>query len=232
MSLTLKQLCDSAREEIGFSKPAAYASTTDEDGLQTFRLANREGLDLAKSFTSALKTNGTITLVAAQQSYALASDFRFLIPSTIWDQTNQRYALGPLTPEEWAANKNWGYVFGLNWRYEIRGGNLVFEQTVAAGDAGTVISYEYISKNWCESSLSVGQVRFAADTDTQKFDDDLFIQGIAWRLKKAKGFPWQEDFAFYKAERDNLLANDGGLRDIYMKQGPDFIANVPEGNYG
>lgn len=232
---TLKQLCDAAREEVGYSKPNSYAAATDADGLQTFRLANRQGIALLDEHVlwQGLKKEATITLVAADQDYALETDFRYMIPSTSWDGTNERLALGPLTPMEWAFNQKSGIVFGLHWRWEIRNGELVLDQTVTSADAGTVLSYEYISKYWVAASDGADPTkdRFDSDNDVQVFDDDLFIEGMIWRLKKAKGFDWAEDFAFYNNHLQKIKARDGGFRDIDVFNKPALSVNVPEGSY-
>lgn len=234
-TLTLKQLCDAAREEIGFSKPGTYAGSSDPDGLQTHRLANRQGISLLDEhvYWEFLKKEGSITLIAADQDYALASDFRYLIPSTSWDGTNDRLAVGPLTPMEWAFNQKSGIVFGLSWRWEIRGGEFVLDQTVTSADAGTVISYEYISKYWVTATggSEPTKAAFSVDTDTQSFDDDLFVEGLIWRLKRSKGFDWQEDFALYQNHLNKIKSRDGGMRDIDMLNKPALSVNIPEGSF-
>jgi len=233
MAKTLKQLCDAGREELGWDTPNVYASATDPDGKQTFRLANRQGADMVQESViwQALKTEATITLVAATQSYALPSDYLYMVASTEWDQDADRRVMGPLTPRMWASNEHGGTVFGLNWRYEIRGGNIVFNQTVAAADAGTIISYEYASKNWALEG-STAKAAFTMDTDTQRFDDDLFISGLIWRLKQSKGFPFELELTEYRGRMNKYKARDGGMADVYFG-GDDYLGvNIPETGYG
>lgn len=234
-TLTLKQLCDAAREELGWTKPNSYAGSTDDDGLQTYRLANRQGRDLADQAHpwEELKTEGTITLVAGTQSYALPADFRYLIPSTVWDTDAERIGIGPLTPFEWARSQSSGTIFGLNWRYEIRGGDFVLDQAVEAGDAGKTLSFEYISSYWAKSSGGTNKLRFDADTDTQRFDDDLFVEGLIWRLRKSKGFEWESHAALYQNQLNRVMARDGGMRDVSLRRPADLLrVNVPEQSYG
>lgn len=234
MAKTLKQLCDAAREEVGFDVASAYASATDPDGKQMFRLANRQGYDLAQAAVKweKLKTEANITLVAADQDYALPSDYRYMIPGTEWDQNNDKRLSGPLTPRMWAKSEHAGTVFGLNWRYEIRGGQIVFSQTVESGDAGTIISYEYISKNWAVASDSTEKDAFTADTDTQQFDDDLFIAGLKWRLLAAKKFPFELELAQYTNWLNSYIARDGGMKDTHFLKRDVLGVNIPETGYG
>ena len=106
-------------------------------------------------------------------------------------------------------------------------------QTVTAGDAGLEISYEYISSHWADSSGGTDQIRFQADTDTQKFDDDLFIEGIIWRLKKAKGFDWQSEAAIYQDQLSKVMSRDGGMRLVsFGHPTSPLVVNVGEGSFG
>lgn len=231
-NLTLKELCDAAREELGWTKPAGYANTTDDDGQQTFRLANRQGREMADKNWEVLKTTDRLYLTEGQQSYPFPLDFRHLLYNTAWEDNTDRLVLGPLTPQEWAYNQNYGVVFGLNWRFEVSGGALVLDQAVTAADTGREINYRYISSYWAKNSGGTSILRFSADTDTQKLDDDLFIHGLIWRLKKAKGFDWEEDYQFYERELARIYARDGGMREVSFKQPESLMVNVPDGNYG
>lgn len=234
MSLTLAELCNAALEEVGFSTPSAYASGTDPDAKQVFRLANRQGFDLSQQpvVWEGLKTLETITLVAGTQAYDLPSDYRYMVPGTEWDQNNENRVLGPQSPRLWAEYEYGGDVFGLNWRYEIRNGQVVFNQTVESGDAGTVISYDYVSKNWARDVSDTPIERFAMDTDYQVFDGDLFSEGLLWRWKKAKGFDWQEDFTFYTRHLESYKSRDGGMEDVFFGERTFLGVNVPESGYG
>lgn len=231
---TLKQLCDEAREELGWDIPSQYVDSSEADGVQTFRIANRQGFDMSQEDVvwEELKTEKTISLVAAGQTYALPDDFRYMIPSTEWDQNADRRLSGPLTPKEWARSEHSGTVFGLKWRYEIRTGQIVFSQTIASGDAGTLISYEYVSSFWAKNVGGTAIVRFSADTDTQRLDDDIFIAGIVWRLKRAKGFDWVADAALYQDWLGTLKARDGGMRDVVFGDHGHLGVNIPETGFG
>lgn len=234
MSLTLKQLCDSAREELGWDVPSLYAASTDPDGKQTFSLANRQGSSMMREpiAWSELKTEATITLVAAQQGYNLAADYSRMVPGSEWDQDAQKRLIGPRTARMWAKDEHGGVVFGLNWRYEIRAGQVVFQQTVESGDAGTAISYEYVSSYWAKDTGGSPKLRFTSDNDTQRFDDDVFIQGLIWRLKNAKGFPSQVEFAEYQAQLNRLKARDGGMPDVDFGESLTLDPNIPETGFG
>lgn len=234
MAKSLKQLCDAAREELGWDVPGSYATALDPDGKQTFRLAIRQGESMAQEdiVWQALKTEATITLVAAQQGYDLPADYGYMVPGTEWDQNADRRVLGAMSPRMWARQKHGGVVFGLNWRYEIRGGQVVFEQAVAASDAGTVISFEYVSDYWAKDNAGVPKAAFTADNDTQRFDDEAFIQGLIWRLKKALGFPFEMEFAEYTSRMSRLKARDGGMPDVHFVTHENALPNIPETGFG
>jgi hypothetical protein len=122
--------------------------------------------------------------------------------------------LNPVTPQEWEYLQAWSTTAGLNLYARIHGSQLVFQQTITAAQNGETVAYEYISNKWCQSSLSVAQSAWAADTDTAKLDEELITQGVVWRFKKAKGLDWEGDFLEYKNQRDRLIARDGGMRKL------------------
>ena len=239
MSQTLRELCDAALEEAGFSTSQAYANAMDETGKQVFRLALREGHALARGYRGhrwqALMKTYPVTLAAGAQTYALPADYAYMVPNTLWDRGNKRIGIGPLSGQEWQFLKGWTTVQGLNRRFRIRGGQLEFEQPITAAEAGSAVHFEYVSNYWARDSTQVAKRAFTTDTDEHVFDDDLFALGVLWRFKKAKGFDWELDYQEYATELTKLMARDGGERVIRFGE-PAFGAylgvNVPDRQYG
>lgn len=234
--MNLLTLCQTAMDEIGFSRPSIVASSTDTDARQLLALANREGTFLAerKAFSKLVKEY-TFVLVAAQQDYDLPSDFNWLIPDTLWNRDDRRAAIGPMDSGEWQYLKGWNFVNGLNMRFRIYNGKLRFDQTITSDDAGKTLAFEYVSTHWVlAADGTTTKEKCTLDTDTFVLDDELMIMGLKWRFKKAKGFDWQEDYAEYKAHSDLLLARDGGQRRIQLAGSrlPEFGVNTPEGSVG
>ena len=228
--MTLLSIVQDAADEAGWDQPATVVGNTDAD--QFLRLLNREGEALSKWQWEILVKEDTFTLATADQDYALASDFRYLIPTTIWNRDNKRAILW-LNSQMWQFFKGWTTVNGLNLRARLRNGEMEFEQTITSSDNGKTIAYEYVSKNWTADSGSTAQQKFAADSDTSVLDEELLTLGLVWRFKKAKGMDWQGDFQDYRQEVLSAKARDGGSRILRFGRGPvqHLGVNTPEGNF-
>jgi len=229
--MTLLSIVQDAADEIGWDRPSTVVGNSDAN--QVLRLLNREGEALSSWPWEILVKEDTFTLATSDQDYALASDFRYLIPSTQWNRDNKR-AIIWLNSQEWQFFKGWTTVNGLNLRARIRNGQMEFEQTIGAADNGKTIAYEYVSKNWTADSGSTAQQKFAADSDTSVLDEELLTLGLVWRFKKAKNLPdWQIDFQDYQNEVRQAKARDGGSRILRFGRGPvqHLGVNTPEGNF-
>lgn len=234
--LTLKQLCDSALEEIGFSKPSSYIGSSDKTALQMVRLAQAQGNQLATENPpwNDLIKEGTITLASGDQDYALPSDFRWIKPDSVWNQSDQHRTTGPLTSSEWQYLKNWGTVQGLFFEWRIRNSEMEFIQTIGSSENGEVIVFDYVSKNWAIDGTddTTELAKFEADDDYTVFDDELFILGLKWRFLKQKGFNWEEDFSLYTRHLSQEKARDGGMRVVRMGATMQLGVNIPQDGFG
>lgn len=232
--MSLLTICQDVAYEIGFPAPSTIISNSDANARQLLRLANREGKILSRATPwQALKSVHTFTLATADQDYVLPTDFGWIIPSTTWNRSTKTMVLNPVTPSEWEYLQAWSGATGLNLYARIIGSQLVFQQTITAGQNGETIAYEYVSNKWCQSSGLVAAVAWAADTDTAKLDEELITQGIVWRFKKAKGLDWEGDFLEYKNQRDKLIARDGGMRKLsFGGSSESSVVNVPDQGYG
>jgi hypothetical protein len=233
--MSLLTLCQDVAYEVGFPAPDSIVGNTDQTAQQLFRLANREGEALSQAHNwQVLTEEGSITLVTADQDYALPGDFRYIVPMTTWNRSDKRIVINPVTSEQWQFLKGWTTINGLNLRARIRGNEMEFEQTIAAGDNGKSIYFEYLSKNWAADSGGTSQHKFQADTDTGRLDEELITQGVVWRFKKAKGLDWEPDFQEYTNLLNKKKARDGGARKLSM--GGERIhtvgVNVPDKGFG
>lgn len=229
--MTLLSIVQDACDDIGFPTPATVVGNA--EAKQYLRLANREGNALARHDWQALKKEHTFTLVTADQDYALPTDFKYIIPSSAWNRDNQRSLIEPLTSEEWQFFKGWSTVNGLNQRARIRNDLFEFEQTITSGENGQTIAYEYISKNWCESSGGTGQTKFLADSDVAILDEELITLGLIWRFKKAKGLSFEADFFEYDRLVKEAKSRDGGARRVNLDRNikHHLGVNTQEGSY-
>lgn len=228
--MTLLSIVQDACADIGWPQPNKVIGNS--EALQFQRLLNREGKSLSRWQWEALVKEESITLVAADQDYALADGFRYLIPHTSWNRDDQRPIIW-ITSREWQFFKGWTTINGLNLRARVRNGQIEFEQTIASGDVGKIIAYEYVSSHWVEDANSAGKIQFSADDDVSVLDEELLTLGLIWRFKKAKGLHFETDLVDYQSQVKIAKAQDGAKRDLRLGRGPmqHLGVNTPEGSF-
>jgi hypothetical protein len=116
-----------------------------------------------------------ITLVADQANYQLPYDFDQIGSETMWNQTDDWFVEGPITPSEWRARIDGGTTIAIRDKYRIKGidsNQLFIHPTPDSSDAGSTIIFEYQSSNWIKppawansTSYSAGDYCFGADSD-------------------------------------------------------------------
>lgn len=210
--MTLLSLVNDAQDILSIPRSGIVATSTDQNVRTLLGLANQEGRELAKRHAwEELVTEKTFTATAsAIQTGAVPTDMdRFLI-GTFFNRTNHRRVTGPLLPEEWQAQQalTSSVLFDS---FRFRGGDILITPTPAGTET---YAFEYVSKNWCQSSGDTGQASWAADSDTGVLDEKLMLLGIIWRFRKARGFDYAEEFATYEKEVLQAIMRDGSRRTI------------------
>lgn len=234
--MSLLTICQDASDAIGFPRPAAIINSTNQTARQLLALVNQEGEQLSKAKNwSALVSEHTFTLATADQEYALPPDFRWIVPNTTWDRSDDRIVLNPINGEEWQFLKAWTTVAGLNRRARIRDGQIEFEQTILAADNGKTIAFEYLSSYWADIAAGgTPKSKFTIDTDVPLIDSNLMTLGLIWRFRRAKGLEYESELAEYRAQVTLTKAGDGGARRLNMGSKNMFELtdpNVPESGY-
>ncbi len=237
--MTLLSMCTAALEEIGeFSGPSTIVGNANRTATQILALANVEGRALSRRHGwEALVVEKAFTTTAdqaIQTSGAPPANMRFILNATWWDRTNFWPLRGPATAEEWQALQS-GIVTSTvrRWYRILAGDFLVFPDAPNSTD---IIVYEYISKNFCQSSGGTGQSAWADDTDTGILDEELMQMGLVWRFLKSKGLPYEEEFNAYELEVRRAIAHDGGapILNLAVRNTSYLIstANVPDTGIG
>lgn len=232
---TVLTLCQRVVNRMGL-KALTTVTGAQSEQRQLLALANETGDEIARYHTwEYLVKEGSVTLATSDQDYALPTDFDRLIFNTMWNRSDSRPVVIPTTGQEWQLYEAWSVDNGLNLRGRIKGGELVFQQTIDASRNGQSVYFEYRSTNWAEDSGGTGKAQFTADDDVTLHNDDLHAKGIKWRYKKEKGLPdWQADMEDYYTSLRSEMAGDGSARRLYLGDYGRrwFGANVPDGNFG
>ena len=67
--------------------------------------------------------------------------------------------------------------------------------------------------------------RFAADTDTTLWDDELITRGIVFEYRKGERLDYAQDKADFETLKADRIKQDGGRRKIAMNRGGDTAAD-------
>lgn len=232
-ALTIAQ---NAANRIKIPQPSSLFGANDDQSILLRTLINEEGKTLVGGGEetdhpwSVLVTEQTFTGVAAAiQTSAIPSDFAWIINESMWNRTRKWRCTGPLDSKEWqylqavpSANV---YPY-----FRFKGGNILIYPSPTAGDS---FAYEYISKNWAQTSGSVGISDMSADTDTSLIDEEILTRGVVWRFLASKGLDYAEAFRKYSIYLTKACARDGGKRRLNLggRDERRFVGNVAEGSW-
>lgn len=233
--MSLLTIIQDAADLIGLPRPQFVVAATDPTTRQLLALANLEGKELARRYAwQELLKEATFTSVAAELQGTLASiasDYGWAVSDTVWDRSQTVPVNGPLSPQQWQALKS-SNVSGPYGQYRIRDSKLYI---IPAPTAGRSMAFEYVSKNWCQSSGGTAQSAWAADTDTGILPEHLMTLGLRWRFKHSRGLSYAEDFRAYEMQVANSQARGSGS-GLLSLAGPASADNypgmrVPEGSW-
>lgn len=216
MALSCLQIIQTACRRIGILSPNAAISSTDAQIIQLLSLSEEEGQEQAKRYTwQALQNEATFTTVAAQVQTtvaAITTGFNYIVNDTIWNRTLRRPVYGPKSQQDWQQAKAMQINGPFN-SFRIIADSINFYPSPVAGQS---CYFEYISKNWIDTSAASTSSIWTNDADTPKLDDQLMILGTIWRWKAEKGLDYAEDYAKYERMIADAMARDGGKSTLNM----------------
>lgn len=162
----------------------------------------------------ALQTNSNVTLAFGQEAYSLPADFDHMIPGTFWDRGYRWQIQGPLTPQEWQVLKSGLSPTGPRRRFRIFNGTVHLDPIPYDSN---LLVYEYYSNS---PALAGDGVKpkglFSLDSDTYVLPDDLLIQGMIWRWRRAKGLDYTQEFDNYDRAVAREMARDASARILQL----------------
>jgi hypothetical protein len=204
--MSLLSIVQGASDRLGLTRPSTVITSSDENARVLLGMAQEEGKALYDRHTwQVLQTEYTFPTVNGTASYALPDGFDQLLKDTVFNRTRRRRMVGDLSPEQWQETQA-SLVTMVNPAFRIRGSLFYISPTPTAAET---VAYEYMSRNWCQSSISVGQSAWAADTDTGILSEELMTLGVIWRFKSKKGLDYAEDMSNYEIAVNKAIFKDG-----------------------
>jgi len=217
---------------LGMPSPNAVFSSTAENIIQLRNLMNEAGEELAREHTwQKLLTEATFTTVAAYlQTSAVPSDFDWYVNNTMWNRTLVQKIHGPFNAVEWQRERANPTASVIGGAFMFRNDNIYITPTPTAGQT---VAYEYVTKDWAETSGGTGLSAMTSDSDVFRVPEHLVVLSLLWRFKSAKGLDYGELFRTFELEKNKAIARDGGRRthDLSGRQINLFNANIPEGSW-
>lgn len=144
----MQQAC----EEVGLTRPASVVGSTDATMRQMLAICRRVGGELRGACQwPQLTRECVISLVAAQDAYALPVDFDYALGSTYWNRTQTWPLFGPISAQEWQQLQSGITAQGILQKFRVKGAALkqfYITPTPTSSDASASIAFEYQSRNW------------------------------------------------------------------------------------
>ncbi len=230
--MTLLTTIQGACDRIGLSRPSAVVSSSDQQVRELLALANEEGMELSRRADwQALTKEQTFTSLAQEtQTSMVPADYDRFVSDTFWNRTRKRAFQGPVTSQDWQYIKAMTTA-PLPEVFIYRGNDILIQPVPTAGDT---FAFNYVSKNWCQSSGGTAQDAWAADTDTGLLPERLITLGTVFRWKAMKGLSADIDGAMYDTQVRQALLRDKPARTLNMAgEGMDRRPGifVPEGDW-
>lgn len=231
----LLSIIQDAADEIGLPRPSTVVGSSDSQVRQLLRVANQEGVELARRHDwQALTKEKSWTAAATEaQTGVMPSDFDRFIGGTFYNRGRTRLVAGPLTPQEWQDYKSRlaSIVYDA---FRLKGDTLYLLPEPSGSDTYV---FEYVSKWWCSpaSGTTPTQDAWTADTDVPYLPADLLTLGTMWRYKAARGLDYGQTFQDYELQLARITGREGGKRTLSMGSGESRRhprpPQAPDGNW-
>tara|TARA_S200002703_G_scaffold112940_1_gene98445 strand:+ start:248 stop:967 length:720 start_codon:yes stop_codon:yes gene_type:complete len=228
--MSLKTLVNRCERALTLDVSTTIIGNTDPNVRLLLEKSNEEGKELSKRHSwQVLESEQTFTATATEtQSTALPADMgnpKRFIRGSFFNRSETRPVAGPLSPQEWQAQKSLTASL-LTDGFRIRGNDWLAIPTPTAGDTYV---FEYISSYWVDTDADgVGETEsWENDTDTALIPEDLMYLGVIWRFREARGLNYAEHFNTYEKNVIEAMMRDGSKRMINYAYDDMLYDRVP-----
>lgn len=234
--MTLLSICRDTADVIGLTRPTAIITGTDQLARQMLGFARETLEELSLMDWPSLQTPYTFNTVVDQAAYDLPEDFGREVGDTVYGQARYSQLRGSLTPGDWARQRN--VIPGLGfYRFRIFGNPLKLNLTPTPQVVEAIV-FEYQTLNVVTQSDNTMQQTFFDDQDTSVVSEVLMKKGLKWRVRRAKGLDYSEEFDDYEISRNSRLAQALQFGSMPVATRSPYDTNgitngyVPENGFG
>lgn len=203
--MTLLSVAQDVCDVIGLVRPPAVVGSNDQLGRQVLGLAKETLEELGRMDWPELQIPYTFNTVAGQDSYDMPADFGREVGDTLYIASQYSKLRGSLTPADWQNQRDVLAPQIGKYRYRIFGlpKKLYLAQTPEVIEAVTM---EYQTTYRVLQDDATYKNTFFADSDVSLMPEELLKKGLKWRLRRAKGLDYTEEFNDYEMSRAQWLA--------------------------
>lgn len=234
MALSVLQIIQTVCKRIGIQAPTQAFTSQDQQVIQLLSIMEEEGQEQATRYPwESLQTETTFVTLATQVQGSLstiAPGFDYIVNDTIWNRDLRRPVYGPKSQQDWQQAKAMQINGPFN-SFRIIGDVINFYPVPVAGQT---CAFEYISRDWLNTSVGGTSPIVTNDADTPRISDEIVTLGTIWRWKAAKGLDYSEDYNKYERRLMDAMGRDAGKARLYMN-GAQFeilpVVAVPWGSW-
>lgn len=247
--MTVLTIAQTAADELGIDRPSSLVGSSDNTARQMLALLNREGSELVQRNAWAATTREkVVTVTSGTAVYAVPTDYHTIYDDTMWDVTNRWPLIGPLSEEEWETLKRgiivstprrvWRLIGKTDGTYASAATPFYVEIMPTPTNSTDQFSYEYRSTGFARQNSDAASTTFDNDNDNPILPERLFILGLIWRFKRAKGLDYAEEFNTYDRAVNVAIGQDKSARPLNLSRpsliGPRLLdwQNIPETGFG
>ena len=235
--MSLLVVCQDVADMIGLARPTAIATSMDQISRQMLAFCKETLDELARMDWPGLEIPYSFPTVVNQSAYSVPTDFGREVGDTAYIATQYYSLRGSLTPGDWSRQKNALPSQIGRYKFRIYGYPSKINIYPTPLTVETVV-FEYSSTAKVRQADGTAATTYAFDTDVPVVPEELVKKGLKWRLKRAKGLDYAEEFNDYEMSRAMMLAQAlalGSMPVAYraMIDNPEIPQGyVPEFGYG
>lgn len=228
-----QEVCD----VIGLARPAAIVTGNDQLARQILGLAKETLDELGGMDWPILQVPYAFSTIAGQAQYALPADFDRETADTVFIASQYGQLRGSLSPADWQRQRSTLAANMGRYRFRLYGlPNVLNFQPVPQVAEGIVL--EYVTTIRVKQADNTYKNTYFADTDVSVVSEELVKKGLKWRLRRAKGMDYSEEFDDYEIARAQKLAQalSMGSMAVASRSGNEWPEElgycIPETGYG
>lgn len=235
--MSLLKVAQDVCDVIGLTRPTAIITGTDQLSRQILGLATEALDELSKMNWPILEIPYAFNTVVGQAQYALPEDFGREVGDTVYVASQYSSLRGSLTPSDWQRQRDQLQAQIGRYRFRIFGLPTMLN-LAPTPQVAEEITFEYQTTYKVKQTDGTFKNAFYDDGDVSLVPEDLLKKGLKWRLRRAKGLDYSEEFDDYEQDRFASVARALGFGSqpvAYRNQfeTPEGLGvYVPENGYG